>query len=335
LHKGAFGSYAAILSNLGAKTMGFETLLGNDRLKHNLTASLRQGKTAHFYLISGPRGSGKKTLAGLLAAAAMCESPDAPCLGCSHCRKVLSGVHPDVITVSDPEHKTVPVRIIRQMRDDVFIRPNEGNRKIYIFPQEMGIEGQNALLKVLEEPPSYGLFLLLTDNAEKILPTVRSRCVELALQPLEENLLKKQLHQEFPKAQSDAIAAAIARSGGFWGQARSLLAEGAQEAPQTASLIRALCERDELLLTRTLVPLEKWKRDQLIPLLQQWTEILEGALAIRCGGTAVSSLSAQLAASRSGPELLEAIRHLQKCTEYAQGNVSCAAISGYLQWMLR
>jgi DNA polymerase-3 subunit delta' len=199
----------------------------------------------------------------------------------------------------------------------------------------MGIEGQNALLKVLEEPPSYGLFLLLTDNAEKILPTVRSRCVELALQPLEENLLKKQLHQEFPKAQSDAIAAAIARSGGFWGQARTLLAEGAQEAPQTASLIRALCERDELLLTRTLVPLEKWKRDQLIPLLQQWTEILEGALAIRCGGTAVSSLSAQLAASRSGPELLEAIRHLQKCTEYAQGNVSCAAVSGYLQWMLR
>ena len=315
--------------------MGFETLLGNERLKNNLTASLRQGKTAHFYLISGPQGAGKRTLAKLLSAAAMCESGDKPCCRCPSCRKVLSGVHPDVITVEDAEHKTVPVRIIRQMRDDVFIRPNEGSRKIYIFPQEMGIEGQNALLKVLEEPPSYGLFLLLAENAEKILPTVRSRCVELALQPLEEPLLRKALRQEFPQADGGQLDAAIARSGGFLGQARQLLTEGAAEAPQTEGFITALCTRDELLLTRTLVPLEKWKRDQLIPLLQQWTEILEGALAIRAGGSALSPLSARLASSRSGNDLRDAIAALQKCIEYAQGNVSCAAICGYLQWALR
>jgi DNA polymerase-3 subunit delta' len=74
--------------------MGFETLLGNDRLKDNLTASLRQGKTAHFYLISGPAGSGKGKLARLLSAAAMCQGEDKPCCRCAHCRKVLSGVHP-------------------------------------------------------------------------------------------------------------------------------------------------------------------------------------------------------------------------------------------------
>ena len=315
--------------------MGFETLLGNDRLKDNLTASLRQGKTAHFYLISGPAGSGKGKLAHLLSAAAMCQGEDKPCCRCAHCRKVLSGVHPDVITVTDPEHKNVPVRIIRQMRDDVFIRPNEGNRKIYIFPQEMGTEGQNALLKVLEEPPSYGLFLLLTDNAEKILPTVRSRSVELALQPLERSVLRSALLQEFPQADSGSVDAAISRSGGFLGQARTLLTDGAAENPQSEGFVQALCRKDALLLTRTLVPLEKWKRDQLIPLMQHWTEILEGALAIRAGGTAISPLSAQLAAARSGQDLYAAITHLQKCIEYAQGNVSCAAICGYLQWALR
>ena len=315
--------------------MGFETLLGNARLKNNLTASLRQGKNAHFYLISGPKGSGKKTLAKLLSAAVMCRGEEKPCCRCADCRKILSGVHPDVITVEDPEHKTVPVRVIRQMRDDVFIRPNEGNHKIYIFPQEMGIEGQNALLKVLEEPPSYGVFLLLAENAEKILPTVRSRCVELALQPLEKELLRKALRQEFPQADSGSIDAAIARSGGFLGQAKELLATNAADIPQTADFVSALCGKDELLLTRTLVPLEKWKRDQLIPLLQQWAEILEGALAVRSGGTALSPHSARLAASCSGPELNEAVAIMQKCIDYAQGNVSCAAICGYLQWALR
>lgn len=315
--------------------MGFNALLGNDRLQHNLTAALRQGKLAHFYVISGPAGSGKRTLARYLAAAAMCEDLDRPCLRCESCRKVLGNVHPDVITVSDPEHKTVPVRIIRQMRDDVFIRPNEGNKKIYIFPQEMGIEGQNALLKILEEPPSYGLFLLLTENADKILPTVRSRSVELTLQPLEAELLERTLEKEFPQADRESIRAAIARSGGFLGQARTLLEAGLEEAPQTDAFITALCTGDALLLTRTLVPMEKWKRDQLIPLLQQWTEIVEGALAIRCGGQAPAPQSARLAAVRNGEMLLQTITALQKCTEYAQGNVSPAAICGYLQWTLR
>ncbi len=315
--------------------MAFEHLLGNDRVKHNLTKSLQSGRFSHFYLVSGPAGSGKHTLAQLISAAAMCEDGTKPCGRCPACRKVLSGVHPDVITVTDPEHKAVPVRLIRQMRDDVFIRPNEGSHKIYIFPQEMGIEGQNALLKVLEEPPEYGLFLLLTENADKILPTVRSRCVELSLQPLEQSLLKKVLRQEFPQADSGSIDAAMARSGGFLGQARALLSEDGADAPQTADLVTALCSKDALLLTRTLVPMEKWKRDQLLPLLLQWTEILEGALAIRSGGAALSPHAARLAAVCDGPWLNEKVKILQKCMEYAQGNVSVGAICGYLQWMLR
>ena len=315
--------------------MGFETLLGNDRLKDNLTASLRQGKNAHFYLISGPAGAGKRTLARLLSAAVMCRGEDRPCCRCADCRKILSGVHPDVITVEDPEHKTVPVRIIRQMRDDVFIRPNEGSHKIYIFPQEMGIEGQNALLKILEEPPAYGVYLLLTDNAHKILPTVRSRCVELALQPLEAKLLRSTLRQQFPKADTGSIDAAIARSGGFLGQAQSLLSNEDTQPPQIEELVTALCSKDILRLTYTLVSMEKWKRDQLLELLQQFTEVLEGALVVRSGGTAMTNQSSRLAASRSGAELNRMIATLQKCMEYARGNVSPAAVCGYLQWMLR
>ena len=156
--------------------MGFEGLLGNEQLKNNLRASVNRGRASHFYLISGPKGSGKHTLAQLLAAARVCRGSDKPCLSCSACRKVLGNSHPDVITVVDPDHKTVAVKLVRQYREDIFIKPNEADKKVYIFPQELGIEGQNALLKVLEEPPSYGVFMILSENPEALLPTIRSRC---------------------------------------------------------------------------------------------------------------------------------------------------------------
>ena len=127
--------------------MGFQELLGNEQLKQDLAQAFRRGQIGHFYLLCGPRGSGKHTLARLMAAAAQCESREKPCLTCHSCRKVLSGNHPDYITVDDPEKKTVPVDLIRDARADMYIRPNEGNKKIYLFPraQDMGIPGQNAL----------------------------------------------------------------------------------------------------------------------------------------------------------------------------------------------
>ncbi len=317
--------------------MGFEGLLGNDRLKENMARALRRGRVSHFYLISGPTGSGKRTLARLLAAAVLCKNEDKPCLSCPACRKVMAGSHPDFITVDDPEKKTVPVDLIRKARADIYIQPNEADHKIYLFPraQDMGIPGQNALLKVLEEPPSYGVFILLSDNPEKLLPTVRSRCTELALRSLPENMLKSQLLKEFPQAQPADIAGAVSRSGGYLGQAKALLADGCVTAPETEKFVEAFCTRDGLKLLQTLTPVEKWKRDQLIPLLQQWIALLHDALLSRSGGQALSPLARQLGVSRSGADLMEAIRELKKCTEYAQGNVSVAAICSYLAWHLR
>ena len=317
--------------------MGFEQLLGNERLRENLSRSIRRGHVSHFYLISGAEGSGKHTLARLLAAAILCSGSEKPCCSCAACRKVMSGSHPDFITVDDPEKKTVSVDLIRQARSDIYIRPNEAEKKIYLFPraQDMGDAAQNALLKILEEPPAYGVFLLLADNPAKLLPTIRSRCTELKLIALPEELLRRNLQSRFPQSSAEDIQAAMIRCGGYLGQAIRLLEEGTLQCPHTEQFLQSFAARDTLSLVQLLVPMERWKRDQFLIVLSRWEESLENALTCRSGIQTMSASVRHLSTARSSAELLSAIRHIQKAIDYAQGNVSVAAICGYLQWVLQ
>ena len=316
--------------------MSFDALLGNEQLKSGLGAARAKNRLSHFYLICGPSGSGKHTLAGLLAQAMLCEAPDGPCGVCRSCRKLAQGVHPDLIVADDPSSKTVTVDFVRGIRSDLFIRPNEGEKKIYLFPraQDIRLEGQNALLKVLEEPPAYGVFLLLTDNPDKLLPTIRSRCVELHMKPLPQDLLRSVLRREFPDSSETALSGAVVRSGGYLGQARAILS-GSGLSPQSLSFARSYADRDTCGLLELLVPMEKWKRDTLIPELAQWLELLEQALAARSGLAAGSEAVARMAEARSPRDLMQGCEAVKKAMDYAAANVSCAAVCGWLSWALR
>ena len=311
--------------------MGFEGLLGNARLKENLRHSVDSGRLSHFYLISGPRGSGKRTLARLLAAAAVCRGEKKPCLSCPACRKAMTDNHPDIISVVDPDRKAVPVKLVRQYRDDVYIKPNEAEKKVYIFPQELGTEGQNALLKILEEPPAYGLFLLLAENPQQILTTVRSRCTLLQMESLPKELLLSQLQKQFPNADREQLQAAAERSGGYLGQAAELLREGEVISARTQAFAKAFLERDPVAMTRLMVGMEKTKRDQALTEVEQWRQLLQNALSCRSGLSAVGQEIKQL--SRQDPaRLLNAIRELDKAITYLKANVSVAAVCANLQW---
>ena len=317
--------------------MGFSSLLGNDRLKNNLTAAVNSGKAAHFYLISGAPGSGRHTLARLLAAALQCESDHKPCGVCSGCRKALANTHPDVITIDDPEKKSVPVDLVREACSDIYIRPNEGAKKIYIFPraQDMRVEAQNAMLKSLEEPPPYGVFILITDNPEKLLTTIRSRSVGLQLTALSEDTLRTALQKKFPDADPTSLDAAIARSGGYLGQAMQMLEGGADLFPETLAFYEAFIRRSDMALTELLVPMERYKRDKLIPVLEQWKDLLQQALVSRCGGKALFPQAQELGRIREPKDVMKALEDVQKTIDYAKGNVSPAAICSWLCWTLR
>lgn len=317
--------------------MDMDALLGNARLKSFLAAAFAADRLSHCYLLAGPEGSGKHTLARILAAAMECTAgAKRPCGVCLQCRKVLDGVHPDVITVDDPDKKTVTVELIRKARADVYIKPNEGRRKVYLIPRaaDMNAAAQNALLKVIEEPPDYAAFLLLTDGAERLLPTIRSRSVPLLLTPLSEAEGLDALAKRRPDRDPAAREAAWARSEGWLGQALRLLEAGESLAPETQSFAACFARRDRLGLTELLVPLERQKREQLIPLFQQWIELLSQALAVRAGQPGRWEAAERVGRSRTSAESLKALRSLQRATELLNGNVSPGAVCGALQvWL--
>ena len=314
--------------------MGFESLLGNAQLKENLRQSAGTGRISHFYLLSGAEGSGKKTLARLLAAAAVCTNAQRPCLRCEACRKAMADTHPDIITVTDPDHKAVPVAMVKDIRAQMYVQPNEASKKVYIFPQELRVEGQNALLKVLEEPPAYGVCILLTDRSEQILPTVRSRCTELKLLPLSYDQILPVLQRKKPDLSDSAYRAAFTRSGGYLGQALELLEE-AGESSHTEAFYKAYVGRDTVGLTELLIKLEKQKRDPFVAILTDWLQLLQAALSCRSGLEDTSAQATALSRQVSGARLLQSIQALQTAITYVQANVSVAAVCGWLQWALR
>lgn len=171
-------------------------MLGNRPLIEQIRRQAVAGSLSHAYLITGEKGMGKKTLAQLICLEIFCRNrrDGAPCGECPDCKKVLSGNHPDVITVTHEKPMTLAVDEIReQVCDTVGIRPYFGGRKVYIVPDAelMNPQGQNALLKTLEEPPEYVTILLLVNDERTMLDTVKSRCVKMKLRTVEDDEIRQ------------------------------------------------------------------------------------------------------------------------------------------------
>lgn len=309
--------------------MGFGTLLGNEALCQRLEAAIAQGKLSHGYVLCGPAGAGKHTLARWLAAAMQCSAQGAPCGKCNACRKVLAGIHPDVIVCEDQNHKQFGVDCARRICADACLRPNEGNRKVYIFPQELNLAAQNTLLKLIEEPPAYAAFLILSCNADQLLPTVRSRCQELRLSPLPEATILQALRQHCPgKAEADYRAAA-AMSGGVLGQAIAAIDQtGLTEF--SSLFAQAYAQRDRMGLLELLIRMEKLNRDDFCAELTRWHSLLHQALRASTGLPGSAEAQA-IAAHREKSELLASLQQLHRTIERASANVGIGHLCGALQ----
>ena len=191
----------------------FKDVVGHKDILKYISSAVENNRVSHAYILNGERGSGKKMLANLFAMTLLCETGDnEPCGKCHSCKQAESGNHPDIIRVTHEKPNSISVDDIRtQVNNTVDIKPYQGPYKVYIIPQAdmMTPLAQNAILKTIEEPPSYAVFLLLTENAETLLPTINSRCVMLKLRNIKDTLIKKYLMEnlEIPDYKADMCTA--------------------------------------------------------------------------------------------------------------------------------
>lgn len=204
-------------------TIFFDAIVGQETAIAALQNILRSGQISQSYILSGEKGSGKQDLAMAFAAALQCTNPSREsgriqaCGRCRSCRQILAGSHPDLITVTNEwagvqtKSGTIGVKTARFVQTDVGVRPGQGEYKIYVIPnaQNLNQQAQNALLKTLEEPPSYAVFLLLSENTSAFLPTVRSRSVQIPLKAVSEEALLAMLKAQGITGENASLSARL------------------------------------------------------------------------------------------------------------------------------
>ena len=250
------------------------TVIGNRELLERLDRDVRTGQLSHAYILDGRKGSGRHTVARHICASIACENrpgqalphrdedqmgffdllddaPPAPreipvdaplpCLSCPACEKVLEEKCPDIHVIGRDGKASIGVDAIRFLRSDVLIPPNDLDTKIYIIEdaETMTVQAQNALLLTLEEPPPYVLFLLLCDDADSLLETIRSRAPILRTRPVPDGEIRAFLKARRCALSEEDLAAVLLRADGCIGQALTL---ADSRAVKPIIKLRALCD---------------------------------------------------------------------------------------------
>ena len=307
--------------------MQFGDFAGNAAVKRQLTALVDAGRFPHALLLEGEVGSGRRTLAGIIARAAVCEGgTERPCGACDVCRK---SAHPD-IAVYGEEGGSLSVDTVRDLRAQAYVLPNEATYRVIILQNAhtMTPQAQNALLKILEEPPARVIFILTCENRSQMLPTIRSRCVCLAMQPVAYEEAASVLRARLPQAEEGALERAHSLFGGRIGQVIAGMRDGTlqQVLELTPAFVDALVATDELPLVRLTARLEK-DRTLTEGVLAGLQLVLRDALALRVGATAMLSTAPdaalRLASRLSGKQiaaLSRVIEDLQRALERNMNN---------------
>lgn len=221
---------------------GFSEILGHEQIIEHLQNAIKLQKVSHAYILDGEEGAGKNMLARAFAQTLQCERGGTESCGeCHSCKQAMSGNQPDIITVTHEKPASIGVEDIRgQLCGDIQIKPYSSPYKIYIVDEaeKMTVQAQNALLKTIEEPPAYGVIMLLTTNADAFLPTILSRCVTLKLRPVKNEIIRPYLMEKYhiPDYQAE-VCTAFAR--GNVGKAERL-AQSEQFAELKSHLLHLL-----------------------------------------------------------------------------------------------
>ena len=259
----------------------------HEDLMKSLITAVREGVSSHAYIFEGDRGLDVAAAARLFAAALTCANPEiAPCGSCTSCIEAKADANPDIVYVKpEKDRKTIGVNNIRALEADVVITPFAAKRKVYVFSDASVITeaAQNALLKTLEEPPEYAVFIMVTENYEKLLETIRSRAVLVHFPAVSENEVRKYISQKYPEA-ADRIDFLAKYCDGIPKRADDIISDADFEPLRKSAL-----EKLTLLLSRrgmdafTLQDFVAENKDDFARVLEFWMSFLRDMLLIQTG----------------------------------------------------
>ena len=259
----------------------------NKRAQETLAAFVNSGRFPHALLLEGPEGSGRRTFAREIAAALFCRGEHKPCGSCNQCRKVLERNHPDVEYYGgDGSRRSFHIDTIRQLRQNAWLLPGEAPCRVCVLcgAENMTDQAQNALLKILEEPPEHTVFILTAENRAMLLPTILSRVQTIRLEPLTPAEILPVLRERCPDQPGEKLEWA-AETADTIGQALALLAdESLQKHAQLAQrMLELLCNGSEYDLLTAVEPVSR-KREDLLEVCTQLRQLLTAELTRAASG---------------------------------------------------
>ncbi|KNZ69179.1 DNA polymerase III, delta prime subunit [Thermincola ferriacetica] len=268
----------------------WQQIVGHETVIKTLINALNNKKVAHAYLLTGPRGLGKETIARTFAQAFFCEREESiPCDQCSNCKRLQEGNYPD-FHIIEPIGNAIKIEQIRNIQKSCQYKPYEGIGRVYLIKnaEAMTVESANCLLKVLEEPNENTVFLLTAENPYMLLPTVLSRCQRLNLRPVPPSVLADWLIKQGLDSERARVISAL--SDGAPGKALNLISPKEPDRRETVvakaaqiqrgDVITALriaedMEKDKDAVKEDLDLLATWYRDLLV-----WAKTRETRLLI-------------------------------------------------------
>lgn len=276
----------------------------HEELAQSMIDNIRRGNPPHAYIFEGERGLGRYAFARLIAAALTCTGEREPCGVCSSCIGAAGGTNPDIVLAEPPEkRKTIGADSIREIITDAYVRPFLAKRKVYIFRDAkiMTEQAQNAFLKLLEEPPEYAVFIIIAENAEQLLQTIRSRCVIVRFSALSKDKLREYVKKTAPEcANADFV---VNYSRGIPYEAKKILTDESFDDIRLSAL-------NQLPLLLSIRPLSAFElcdyadenKDNMPLIVAMWREFLRDIMLIQNG--------ARNAVTNSD--------YIEKLSEYAQ-----------------
>ena len=243
----------------------FEKIIGNDAIKEMLTKSIENETISHSYLFVGIQGIGKKMLGQELAKRMLCLDREQKNNSCKSCLALESSNHPDFMCI-EPDGNSIKIDQIRFLQKKIQEKPIISNKKVYIIDEadQMTTEAQNCLLKTLEEPPEFATIILIGSQENAFLPTIKSRCMILHFQPIEEEKIKQFMEVNY--GISNMTKNHLITFQGSIGKAIKLK-DKQEEYSQIETMIENLDKKDLIEIVQLADPLYKAK-EEIVEILE-------------------------------------------------------------------